>query len=404
MLLTASKTAIQLLRISLSRLGTNFRVKTRFAPTRILLLLHVTMALQPLNDSALNRRKGHELTSYDRGQIVAEARCGRTMKQIATRYKCDESTVRKTIKKVPERQDGKSKRRTGAPRKHQPRDDRHIISYARRNPFTSLAEIIEILHLKFGANLVRAILDSVHISTWLAKKRPKLTPRVARLRLQWARIHVKWTEDQWIVIIFSDECSVGRGKGKRRPWVLRTPQQKWDQDKVIEDLTSKQMRVMVWAGICGNRRSKLVTMPRDSTSDKKGFTAWSYCEALDEGLLPWIQPGEILQQDNAKIHTAKKTTQFLRTKNIPTLTGWPPYSPDLNCIEHMWPPLKDYVTKNHPELEDMGTGEEDRAYMEQVLVNCWPHCGSQDLVSKLVGSMKAHCEAVIAAQGWHTSY
>jgi transposase len=40
-------------------------------------------------------------------------------------------------------------------------------------------------------------------------------------------------------------------------------------------------------------------------------------------------------QDNASIHTAKKVKDWFMGNGIIT-TDWPPYSPDLNPIEHAW--------------------------------------------------------------------
>jgi transposase len=38
--------------------------------------------------------------------------------------------------------------------------------------------------------------------------------------------------------------------------------------------------------------------------------------------------------DNARVHTARRTTEFLESHGIWTI-DFPPYSPDLNPIEHL---------------------------------------------------------------------
>ncbi len=40
------------------------------------------------------------------------------------------------------------------------------------------------------------------------------------------------------------------------------------------------------------------------------------------------------------------------------LANWPPVSPDLNPIKHIWHHLKKLVLEIHPELGGMGKGKE----------------------------------------------
>ena len=64
-------------------------------------------------------------------------------------------------------------------------------------------------------------------------------------------------------------------------------------------------------------------------------------------------------QDNAPIHKARIVTEWLENYRIPTLE-WPPYSPDLNPIEHAWARLKDLIVKLDPTIVEQGASKEVR--------------------------------------------
>ena len=64
------------------------------------------------------------------------------------------------------------------------------------------------------------------------------------------------------------------------------------------------------------------------------FTAW-----VEQDLLPKLPPSSVLVMDNAAFH--KNQTMQIMIKNAGhTLQYLPPYSPDLNPIEHKWAQAK----------------------------------------------------------------
>ena len=76
-----------------------------------------------------------------------------------------------------------------------------------------------------------------------------------------------------------------------------------------------------------------------------------YCQRivpLIHGMIsshPHIQ----LMQDNAPPHKARQTMDDLRERNTSPIT-WPPYSPDLSPIEHVWKLMKDCIAYHYPDL------------------------------------------------------
>jgi hypothetical protein len=164
---------------------------------------------------------------------------------------------------------------------------------------------------------------------------------------------------------------------------------------------------MVWASIWitpGGRvgRSPLVIMERDYTSKGKGYTSQSYMKALDEGLLPYYQPNDWFLQDNARIHTSKATKEYLERHGIWTVS-YPPYSPDLNPIEHMWWALKRTVHTKHPELDTIGESQEDWDRFCEALKEGWLAI-PDTLVRQLIHSMPRRLQAVEEARGYQTKY
>jgi transposase len=79
-------------------------------------------------------------------------------------------------------------------------------------------------------------------------------------------------------------------------------------------------------------------MDRDFKSKKHGYSANLYIEVLDAELGPTYDElndlGYHFIQDNASIHTARKVKEWFIERGIKYI-DWPPYSPDLNPIEHV---------------------------------------------------------------------
>ena len=64
--------------------------------------------------------------------------------------------------------------------------------------------------------------------------------------------------------------------------------------------------------------------------------AVAYQQIVKPHLKKIIAKKLIFQQDGARCHTAKKTLEWFKKKNVNVLSIFPARSPDLNPIEFMW--------------------------------------------------------------------
>ena len=114
------------------------------------------------------------------------------------------------------------------------------------------------------------------------------------------------------MFIWSDECSVERGRGKAQEWCFRTTAQKYDPEMVQTYKTGKDMKVIVWGCFWDLSRSDLYVLDRDFKSKKHGYSAQSYLTVLRDqvGLYyaDYKDAGYIFMQDNASIYTAQSVS------------------------------------------------------------------------------------------------
>lgn len=361
-------------------------------------------ALKEISNNSNKPRK--ELSQALRIQITTALDWGHSVREICEKYSVSRSAVYYTKKRQLVRQNNASLPRSGRPKKLSDREERRLLRYIRLNPKATFKKISTDIQCPVGRTTIKSILKEYNIAHWVAKKRPNLTPEVAAKRLAWAKDH-RWSHKQWEQVIWSDECSVERGSGKDRVWVFATPEQKWDKEYIQTYNKSKDISVMVWAAIWGTGRSNLYLLDRDFDSKKMGYSANSYLEVLDNNLPDiYAKPGNselIFMQDNAPIHTAKKVKSWLEEKSFQVL-DWPPYSPDLNPIEHLWFHLKKHVNEVCPGIEAIKGGEKRvRECMAPVLVQAWQVI-PQEIIDQVIKSMPARIEAVITAEGWHTRF
>ena len=109
----------------------------------------------------------------------------------------------------------------------------------------------------------------------------------------------------------------------------------------------------------------------------------------------------IFMQDNAPSHSSHETTENLSRRHIPYIKH-PPYSPDLNLIEHVWNWMKDWIQERYWQAR-YNAAKIPLPQLRRIIL------AAQDAVpvnyiEALYDSWWRRCQAVIDAKGGPTKY
>jgi len=323
---------------------------------------------------------------------------GKTWREIGLQCGKTKDSVRKIFYRVSKNKSFKDKPRSGRPQKLGERESR-ILTRILANSDQKTAEAVRkqasVHHNIFvSKDTVRRCLNKSGYVARVKRKKPILTNRHKKARLNWAKEKRAWTVEQWQNVVWSDETALTLvQEGREYTW-LKKGEDILD-DKFVQG--TKKFgggKLMIWA--CMTFKGMGLACKIDETLDST-----LYCQILKEELMQTLDYYDLstdkvlFQQDNDPKHTSKLATNTLEELNIKTL-GWPAQSPDLNPIEMMWNHLK---KKLRQKKQIYSTKEElwEAAQEELALENT-------DLCKNFISTMPERVQAVIKAKGGHTKY
>jgi transposase len=136
-------------------------------------------------------------------------------------------------------------------------------------------------------------------------------------------------------LIYIDETGIDNNISKLRGWAQK------GLKSFTEALGFRTKRSTLIAGYNYGSKELIAPMEYDGYTNNEVFLTW-----IEHFLCPELKAGQCVIMDNASFHKSVKVRQLIEATGA-TLLYLPPYSPDLNPIEHVWANLKRLIRK-HP--------------------------------------------------------
>lgn len=330
-----------------------------------------------------------------RDKIICLIDKGLSSRKIAEQLSVSRSTVdrvraaaRPDIEKI----------RPGRPAKLNSTDKRRLVRMVTTNKAETAVQLTQELHETTGTKVsertVRRALEEAGLKATTKKKKPRLSQAHKRRRMDFAQRYQHWTVEDWKRVIWSDETKINRLGSDGRKWCWKKPGSALKDQHVQGTVKFGGGSLMMWG--CMTARGIGYSCRIDGRMD-----AALYCRILDDEFLQTLEyygykrDSIIFQQDNDPKHTSSKARSWFENHEIEVLE-WPPQSPDLNPIEHLWEHLKRQL--NSYETEPGGIHE----LWERVEVE-WNKIPT-DVCLNLIESMPRRVAAVLKAKGGYIKY
>ena len=335
------------------------------------------------------------LTDVQRGRAVALLMQGQRQQQVANHFGVNVSTIERLVRRLRETGHLADWPRSGRPRVTSRRQYRIIrLAHLRNRHLTATETALNTVgthNRQISPKTVGSRLREIglrarrpYVGLPLTKARSCVVWRGCR-RMRPG--YFRWgSGDEFFLRTIIG--SLYRADGRRR--VYRRRGERFADACVVERDRFGGGSVMVWGCIAHGIKSQLIIVAGNMTAVRYRD------EILRPVAVPLLQQRNlILQQDNARPHVARVCQDFLANNNIAPL-AWPPYSPDLTPIEHMWDELDRRVRKRRNPPATL-------AQLRNALIDEWNNIPMRT-VNALVNSIQRRIRAATAARGGHTRY
>ena len=204
------------------------------------------------------------------------------------------------------------------------------------------------LGITISEQTVRRRLHEIDLKGRVTRKKPYVNKVNRGKRLEYAKTYREKPLGSWDNVLWTDESKFNLFGSDGKVMVWRTPKEELDPKCTVSTVKYGGGNVKCWGCFSSCGVGNLVFIDGNMTGEV-------YRDILQKNLFESIKMLNlgrewVMQQDNDPKHRAHIVTHWLKEKEV-ELLKWPPFSPDLNPIEHMWDEVERRMKKEKPKNE-----------------------------------------------------
>lgn len=324
--------------------------------------------------------------------ILLRRERGESVSSIASLYQVRVSTIYRRIEIYHKEKRLGAKKRSRV-KKLPTSDIQRIKEFLERDPFSSNRAVIETLQINISLRTLRRYCKAMNLLQYRAPRKFYVSPVYCDERMTVARRRCSWSEDQWKRTVFTDESGLDNS-GFQQLHVHRPRGRRFDPRYLYRAPNGTKRIYFSWVSSRGV--GDLIIYDR---MDSQFFCHEVVPVMIDKLREDFGNDDFLIVHDNAPFYTSHYTTVYLsRTGYDKYFISIPPYSPDMNIIEHLWAVLRQKVKR-----DCFPYGQSRGREFEQLVIRCWAETPI-NMVVNLYQSLPVRMRAIVEAEGLPTRY
>ena len=144
-------------------------------------------------------------------KVIADFSNGVQQHELSVKYNVEKSVINRWISRYKVRGFVETKHNGGRPPKTS--KARRLVRFVKKHPFATARDVIKELELKVSENTLRRRLDIAGLFCYIAAKKPFISEKKRKARLEFAHAHKNWTVETfnccflWRYITICNMCS-----------------------------------------------------------------------------------------------------------------------------------------------------------------------------------------------------